>query len=417
MQSRISYPVRTKEAECEITLLFVSTIEIAKIMNKYKNSILKFNPRSYLDISGNIVNKEIKKTIIEKETNEFSLYNNGITILSDETDFKERIGKKGKGQLHIKNPQIINGGQTAYTLSKIYEEYNNNPEIDKIFDGKEVMLKIITFTEDDIEKNKINNKEILNLIEDVSVATNQQSEVVEADRRANDSIQILLQDQLYKRFGYFYERKRGEFYDGLTNNYIDKSKVINRDLFLRLCYSIKGYPKEARRSSDNVIFKKESFDKILNDGDNVNLYFFAYLCYLKLEEIQKKLMNSKNKHGELNYGQGLRYGKYAIVYAVSRLLEENIEVDNISELVDKYVYKTLSIWKDFESSVISKYLNMNYFFSSINATGDTITDINFDGYYKGRTVNEDIKAFFNKLDKSVFDKQEVVNENILLYSL
>ncbi|EMB4114429.1 hypothetical protein P7W34_005300, partial [Serratia marcescens] len=48
--SKISYTVKTKVSDCEITVLFAPTIEIAKIMSKYKNSILKYNPRSYLEL-------------------------------------------------------------------------------------------------------------------------------------------------------------------------------------------------------------------------------------------------------------------------------------------------------------------------------------------------------------------------------
>lgn len=50
--SKISYTVQTERGECEITVLFIPTIEIAKIMYKYKNSILKYNPRSYLGLEG-----------------------------------------------------------------------------------------------------------------------------------------------------------------------------------------------------------------------------------------------------------------------------------------------------------------------------------------------------------------------------
>lgn len=39
------------------------------------------------------------------------------------------------------NPQITNGGQTAYVLSKIYEDQKENDY--SIFEGKEVMLKVM----------------------------------------------------------------------------------------------------------------------------------------------------------------------------------------------------------------------------------------------------------------------------------
>ncbi|TOO19306.1 AIPR family protein, partial [Vibrio parahaemolyticus] len=55
------------------------------------------------------------------------------------------------------------------------------------------------------------------LIESISKATNRQSEVSDADRRSNDKIQIDLQDEIFDKFGYYYERKKGEFADGLKD--------------------------------------------------------------------------------------------------------------------------------------------------------------------------------------------------------
>ena len=39
-------------------------------MNKYKNAILHYNPRSYLDMRKNSVNSEIVDTLKESENNE-----------------------------------------------------------------------------------------------------------------------------------------------------------------------------------------------------------------------------------------------------------------------------------------------------------------------------------------------------------
>jgi hypothetical protein len=71
--SKISYAVQTKFHESEITVLFVPTIEIAKVMFRYRNSILKYNPRSYLEFFGQSVNREIGETIRQNSTNEFAL--------------------------------------------------------------------------------------------------------------------------------------------------------------------------------------------------------------------------------------------------------------------------------------------------------------------------------------------------------
>src|SRR5690606_34768141 len=108
--SKISYTVSTKNSDCEITVLFVPTLELAKVMNKYRNSILKYNPRSYLDLEGKKVNSAIRETILSVQSNEFALFNNGITMLSDETFISDTVGPKNRAPLTIKTPQMINGG-------------------------------------------------------------------------------------------------------------------------------------------------------------------------------------------------------------------------------------------------------------------------------------------------------------------
>ena len=80
--AKITYKVMTTKKECDITLVFVPTVEIAKAMHTYRNSILKFNPRSYLELTHNPVNRDIAGSITDLHTNEFALFNNGITILS-----------------------------------------------------------------------------------------------------------------------------------------------------------------------------------------------------------------------------------------------------------------------------------------------------------------------------------------------
>jgi hypothetical protein len=142
--AKISYTVTTEFTNCEITVVFVPTIEIARAMFRYRSSILQYNPRSYLGHEGQLVNNEIRRSIETRHTNEFALFNNGIIILSDETYLNERIGRKGRAQLVLVNPQIINGGQTAYTLSIIYQEHAEAEALE-LFESKEVLVKIITF--------------------------------------------------------------------------------------------------------------------------------------------------------------------------------------------------------------------------------------------------------------------------------
>ena len=210
-------------------------------MDKYRNSILEYNPRSYLDLDGQQVNSAIRETLLRPDSNEFALMNNGITILSDETNLNERIGQHNKAQLRLLRPQIINGGQTAYTLSRILSEDKLGAAFQ--FDGKEVLTKIITLTPKNPTKNTA--AERLSLIEEISVASNRQTPVNNADRASNDSMYPVIQKVLFEKCGIFYERKRGEFSDGVRAGYIERRKILERNLFLRIFLASRGDIKEA----------------------------------------------------------------------------------------------------------------------------------------------------------------------------
>lgn len=384
----ISYSVDTEFTDCEISALFVPTIEIAKSLYKYKNSILKYNPRSYLDMASGSVNSDIAKTILTKNTNEFALFNNGITMLSDDTSLNKRIAKKETGQLVVTNPQIINGGQTAYTLSTIYEDVLEGKISEKVFKNKEVLLKVITFEDDSSSEIKEGDK--LKLIEAISKATNQQTVVSEADRRSNDKIQIELQNLIYNEYGLFYQRKTGEYGEGLRNKYISRKQIIDRELLLRLILAIDGKPSQARRSGAKVLFKKSNFDNTLNDSTRFKEFIFAYKIYEELNLIQSSFKNNKeNRDGIINYGYSLRYGKFSVISAL--MSEYNtIKSTNISELVSNVLRK----WHKFEDSILLENNNRNYFREIKDIETGTIRQIlNFDGYYKGRTVNQQIKDY------------------------
>jgi len=387
--ARISYNVETEYKDCDITVVFVPTEEIGRILYKYKNSILKFNPRCFLELRSNDVNKDIYKTIIDKKTNEFALFNNGITMLSDDTSFNERIGQKDKAQIVIENPQIINGGQTAFTLSRIFEEAAEGKRDKGIFDNKEVLLKIITFskTASKDEDHK------LKLIESISKATNRQSQVSDADRRSNDKIQIDLQNELFDQFGIYYERKKGEYSDGVRDKYINRNQIIDRELLLRLAMACDGFAAQARRNSSRVIFQEDSFTKFLNTSDRTAEYYYSYLCHQHLGNLEKSMADDKeDAYGTTNYGQAFRYGKYAVTsVAVATCYKDKQSINN----VEQHISSIIDQWLEFERFASEKPENSFYFrIYQDDETGNTTRDYNYDGYYKGRTLNADLNSYF-----------------------
>lgn len=375
---RIQYYPQTKYGECTVNALYVPTLEIAKILFKFKNSILKYNPRSYLELKSGSVNAKIANSIENISTNEFALFNNGITMLSDETKYSDTVGKRNIAEVLVTNPQIINGGQTAYTLSMLYEKHLQKGDLD-VFNDKEVFLKIISFNENE---GSVDDK--LKLIEDISIATNQQSPVYEADRRANDKVQVKLQELIYNDFGLFYERKRGEFGDGTRKKYIDRSKIIDREQYLRICLAVQDDPVRARSASINKFFEKRHFDTIVTELLDYRRCIYAYLAFERVSQCVNISSNVKN------------IARYAIACVVSHRYNENINPAKFDESIDQQLKEIVNQWEDFEKFVRNDETNKKFYFREMfdQNTGEKTIDANWGAYYKGRTLNRDLKLFF-----------------------
>lgn len=378
--NRIQYYAETEYGECTVNACFVPTIEIAKTLYKYKNAILRFNPRSYLELVRGSVNAKIADSIQNKRSNEFALFNNGITMLSDDTEYSDRVGRRNTAELHLSNPQIINGGQTAYTLSRIYEKALDEDGLD-VFNGKEVLLKVISFNDSESEMDRNRAEDKLRLIEQISVATNQQSPVSEADRRANDKVQVELQQMIFKDFGLYYERKRGEFSDGIKHGYISRSQLIDREELLRCRVAIIN-PVSARRMSAGYLFDKQFFDSMFPSIDGYRQYVYAFKAY--------KSMDSRT----LNEANIKYYAKFAIVYVVASHFDATIAIADYDHHVSTVVADVLSRWNSFEQSAMKSEENRKYYFKEQGGKDMKQVDANWQGYYKGRTLQSDLDAYF-----------------------
>lgn len=259
-----------------------------------------------------------------------------------------------------------------------------------IFDSKEVLLKVITLT---VNENG-SQDEHLGLIESISKATNQQSRVNEADRRSNDQIQIDLQRHLFNVHGVFYERKRGEYADGLRAGYIERSEIVDREIFLRMCKCCDMEPASARRMSLDQLFERQHFEKTLADPNRFEEYYFAYRCFELLKQKKTLIARDKSdKFGISRYGNGLQFGMYAII-SVCRLrgLAAGYSKSHPGEMLDS----VLSEWTAFERFAVNQASNREYFREySDPETGAKIQDMNFNNYYKGRTLSRDIEEYFS----------------------
>lgn len=374
---RLKQEIDTDFGTFNVTALFIPTIELAKVMDQYKNSILKYNPRNYLSLEKKSVNERIRNSIIEQDKNSFALLNNGITILSTNISFSDSTGVQNEGQLILTKPQILNGGQTAYTLSKIYEEYKNKPNNPLM--NKEVLVKVVTPID--------TNSEIdFKFIELISNATNQQNEVSEADRRSNHEIQLALQEFIFEHYGFLYERKTGEFYDGINSGIININYVIDRLDFIKSYIAYLGEPSTGRRISEDNAFQEDYFYKILNDRAKFPEMFFAYLLFKRLIEVEKTF--SRKTDSIEKFGYSLMYGKWAVIASIALLNPDTTKpVNDLINLSQDLVQERLINWRKFDEYIATKNFGSKYF-----------TDLtkNYELYYKVHILDVDIMEFFLK---------------------
>jgi len=371
--THLDYDVKVASLTANVKLLFVPTREIGRIMNTYRNSILTFNPRSFLELKTNPVNQEIEKSIRNMGTNEFALFNNGITIIADGTSISSDTAKQDTAQVVLRNPQLVNGAQTAYTLGRIYEECSATNNF-KIFKGKEVLLKIITFVG---PQKRARGDARLTLVGEISKASNSQTKVEESDRRSNDTIQVELQKELFQKYGLYYERKRGEFSDGIHYGYLSSNLVINREKLLRVSLAC-NYRVNQARSSIAKFFSEGAIADVLKVSE-AEKYAFGYEVLNLLDEKRKAKPKIKgDRYHMKEFGQALRYGQYATVAVCTNHVSSSKK--NEGETVEA----VLSQWIKFEKWVEQLSTNSKYKIG---------TSFDYVNYYKGSTINSDLQRF------------------------
>lgn len=382
---------KTSYGKCTVILMFVPLRFVAEIVDKYKNSILQYNPRNYLSMSRNPVNKSISSAL-EQDNEDFALLNNGITMMCSDFDCCTQNGLDNSVNIHIVDPQIINGGQTGFTLSRML--YDKPEQLE----GKKVLLRIIATDKEKKEANK--SEEIRSNLKDaynsfvgmISDSTNLQTKIEEADRRSNLLIQREMQKRIFDYYGLLYERKKGEFEEAIHNKIISNDQVIKRDTFVRCIWAAKGDCSKAMSDSKTELFSEENFNNSINSELNMPIAVYSYIIYTLV--CQKEV---KNKHAkDVVGGNGTRYGKYALVSAISMLskdlVDEKKDLKELMKIAEKSLDIMINKWEDFENYVCNLNTNDNYFNK----------ERNFYNYYKSQNVKKDVKEYWK--DKRISEQ-------------
>lgn len=234
-------PASTGTDEYQSYLFAIPGTVLAEVFAAFGNRLLEQNVRTYLQARTS-VNKGILRTIAE-EPGMFFAYNNGITATASSV-VTRRLDTGALAISHIKDFQIVNGGQT--TASLLYARDGQNRNLDHVH----VQVKLSV-----VEKERLEE-----VVPRISEYANTQNKVSLADLASNSPVQIKIErfskevpvpqqaGELHSS-RWFYERARGQY----KNLFAYKSKAERRKLELM-------YPKAQLVTKTDLAKYELSFD-------------------------------------------------------------------------------------------------------------------------------------------------------------
>ncbi|MFT2815561.1 AIPR family protein [Leifsonia sp. A12D58] len=175
---------------------------VADLYGRFGSRLLEGNVRSFLSARGK-VNKGIKATVLS-EPEMFLAYNNGITA----TAIGVTVSETGSFLTHIRDLQIVNGGQTTASLFYVDRENGSGGGLTDVY----VQMKLVVVDPD----------KAVELVPNISRYANSQNKVSEADFSSNSGFHVRLEELsrrvlvpaqagVHFQTKWFYERTRGQY--------------------------------------------------------------------------------------------------------------------------------------------------------------------------------------------------------------
>jgi AIPR protein len=168
----------------------ISVGELARLFTQHGDRLLERNVRRFLGLGDSRINQGMAATLQDPaEHGNFYFYNNGLTVVCRK--FRHHGLQSQDTSVQVEGMQIVNGGQTSQVIARVLADMAETP-------NASVLLRIHEL-EDDAEQ----------VVNNITYATNSQNPVVLSDLKANDPVQIRL-EQSIEALGYRYRRKRSD---------------------------------------------------------------------------------------------------------------------------------------------------------------------------------------------------------------
>ena len=239
------------------------------------------------------INRGISKSYLGSPT-WFWYKHNGIIIFADNLSID-----RTSLQLTLRNPQVVNGGQT---LTALFMAYDKNGRRDN---PSKVLVRIYRLPYED--------KETYQRSIDIIAALNSQNKIEPSDLRSTDPRQVRL-EELLRRLDYGYIRKRSK--DAKASRY----QISMRNLALLYYACKKNLPHEGVRGNTEELFEEQSkYDEVF-DESAINRELgsgHVALSYITVWVLDQLLMRVELPNRDAEYW---KYSRWFVLWDVYRKL-------------------------------------------------------------------------------------------------
>ncbi len=280
---------------CRAFIGKVSVEELARLMETHGDRLLERNIRRYLGLTGNRVNEQIQRTLVDpKERPNFFFYNNGLTLVCRQ--FQHNAGQQLDLKVRVKGLQIINGGQTCRTIHKTLQQLADAERVN--LDQAYVLVRLYQVGDDGQD-----------VIQSITEATNSQNPVDLRDLRSNEEAQRKLAAALGE-LGFNYRRHRT---DHTANPATDITSMAVAEAVLAVW---------RRRPHELKFHHRELFGRMYSDIFRPTLNAAQAAIAVKLFRIsENRRKNPPGSDADL-----VRYSSYFIAMLMGKYLLDDLQI-------------------------------------------------------------------------------------------
>jgi hypothetical protein len=291
-----------KKGDWKAILTSVPASWIHDLYREHGDNLFSADYRGYLGSNDreNNINRQIVETA-EGDPINFWVFNNGITALTNQIDFKEK-------EQRIQGISIINGAQTTGALGNTSKESTQQAR---------VLLRIISCNS-------------AQLIDDIILYNNTQNAIKPEDIRSKDPRQNQIQ-QNFALYKIHYSYRRNE-------KRVSKNSITDKSVAAAIC-AFHGNPQVSFRNPKKIFKDDDTYNMVFPNNICVEHIFLIRSLSIAIDEIKQELKEKNNKGTETEQDRKqLKFLKYSaskhfVFFLVGFLAEEimNTRATNIYE--------------------------------------------------------------------------------------